>query len=115
MGEIMHAVNLAVCHQSRMKIHQFLVVDIGEDNLILGYPFFEAANPFIDWQWGSANGNVTLTTCDEWVQAIPRWKEGDELWERKPTIKATATAAQQFAESAMNEGTGLAMNNGKKT
>jgi hypothetical protein len=30
-------------------------------------------------------------------------------------IKATAMVAQQFAESAMNEGTGLAMNNGKKT
>jgi len=45
-----------------------LVADIGEDDLILGYPFFEAANPFIDWQKGSANGNVILTTCDEWVQ-----------------------------------------------
>jgi hypothetical protein len=115
MGEITHTVNIAVRHQSRTKIHQFLVVDIGEDDLILGYPFFEAANLFIDWQRGSTNGNVTLTTCDEWVQAIPRWKEGDELWEKKTAIKATATAAQQFAESAMNEGTGLAMNNGKKT
>jgi len=67
MGEITHTVTMAVCHQSRMKIHQFLVADIGEDNLILGYPFFKAANPFIDWQKGSTNGNVILTTCDEWV------------------------------------------------
>jgi hypothetical protein len=115
MGEITHTVNLAVRHQSRTQLHQFLVADIGEDDLILGYPFFEAANPFIDWRKGSTNGNVLLTTCEEWVQAIPGWEEGDKIWEKRTAIKATATAAQQFAELAMNEGTGLAMNDGKKT
>jgi hypothetical protein len=45
---------------------------------------------------------------------ISGWEEGDELWERKTAIKATATAAQQFAESAMNEGMGLAMNDEKE-
>jgi hypothetical protein len=67
MGEIMHTVNLAVHHQSRTQMHQFLVADIGEDDLILGYPFFEAANPFIDWQQGSTNRSVILTTCNKWV------------------------------------------------
>src|SRR5712672_3228934 len=49
------------------------------------------------------------------IQTIPGWEEGDKLWERKIAIKVTAMAVQQFAESAMNKGTGLAMNDGRKT
>jgi hypothetical protein len=37
-----------------------LVADIGEDNLILGYPFFEAVNPRIDWPTGTIDTKVAL-------------------------------------------------------
>ena len=36
----------------------FLVADIAEDNLILGYPFFESANLQIDWTKGTILGEV---------------------------------------------------------
>ena len=48
MGDITHSVHLYIRHQNTTENHMFLVADIAEDNLILGYPFFESANPQID-------------------------------------------------------------------
>jgi hypothetical protein len=43
-------------------------VDIGEDNIILGYPFFEAANPLIDWLMGRMCEKVTM------IEVLPSTK-----------------------------------------
>jgi len=43
------------------------VVDIGEDDIILEYLFFEAANPMIDWPTGKVHGVLTLTE----IQPMP--------------------------------------------
>ena len=45
MGDITHLVHLYIWHQNTTENHMFLVADIAEDDLILGYPFFESANP----------------------------------------------------------------------
>ena len=37
--------------QQRTKLHFFLT-DIGKQKLILGYPWFAATQPSIDWAWG---------------------------------------------------------------
>ena len=60
MGDITHSVHLCVRHQSTTENHMFLVADITEDYLILGYPFFESANPQIDWTKGAILGEVKL-------------------------------------------------------
>jgi hypothetical protein len=41
-------------------MHKFLVTNIGGDNLILGYSYFKATNPYIDWQAGKLRGVLQL-------------------------------------------------------
>jgi hypothetical protein len=43
-----------------MVLYQFLVADIGEDDIILGYLFFKGANPQINWSAGTIKGNISL-------------------------------------------------------
>ncbi len=50
-----------VFHESHCQTHHFRIADIGEDDIILGYPFFEAANPMIDWPTGKVHGALVLT------------------------------------------------------
>ena len=38
----------------------FYIADIGVDDLILGYPFFEAAEPQINWKEGRMDGITVL-------------------------------------------------------
>jgi hypothetical protein len=94
-------------HRGHTALYQFLVVDIGEDDIILGYPFFEGANPQINWSAGSIKGNISLkgmATLDEWVAwatMFPKWEEGDQIWLRM-TIRKTMVA-QQLAEKATDK------------
>ena len=61
LGEVTEEVKFQVFHESHCQIHRFLIADIGEDNIILGYPFFEAANPKINWPTGKVHGALVLT------------------------------------------------------
>jgi hypothetical protein len=47
-GEVTEGVNLIVKHDGKPQKHLFYVANIGEDDLILGYPFLEATNPEIN-------------------------------------------------------------------
>jgi hypothetical protein len=47
-------------HRGHTALYQFLVMNIGEDDIILGYLFFEGANPQIDWSTRSIKGNISL-------------------------------------------------------
>ena len=75
--------------------HKFLVTDIGEDNLIFGYPFFEAINPQIDWPTGTTKEAITLFSHDQWDKKSPILE--NVSWARKVTI------AQQLAEKAIDK------------
>ena len=49
LGDITHTVHINVKRQEKGECHTFLIANTAEDDLILGYPFFESANPQIDW------------------------------------------------------------------
>jgi len=100
MGKITHMVEMLVQHNNQINQHTFLVADIGEDDLILGYPFFESANPQIDWTNGFLEGNIILSAWDDWMQ-VPTGKEEDETWTH--TQIAKTTIAQQLAEEVMEK------------
>ena len=60
MGKITHGVIFDIKYNGVPKKHMFYIADIGVDNLILGYPFFEAAEPRIDWKNGRMDGITVL-------------------------------------------------------
>jgi hypothetical protein len=62
-GEVTEGVNLIVKHNGRPQKHLFYVANIGEDDLILGYPFLEATNPEINWTEGTLKGTIILLTA----------------------------------------------------
>jgi len=61
LGRVTKEIKFQIFHESHCQTHRFLIADIGEDDIILGYPFFEAANPMIDWPMGKVHGALVLT------------------------------------------------------
>ena len=91
---ITEAVELMVQYRDRITPHRFLVANIGEDDLILGYPFLEAAEPKIDWLNGRLEGNIILTGLEEWKQI-----NKDLLFHERA---AKVTMAQILAEKTVD-------------
>ncbi len=60
LGKVTEEIKFQVFHESHCQIHCFLIADIGEDDIILGYLFFEVANPMIDWPTGKVHGALVL-------------------------------------------------------
>jgi hypothetical protein len=62
-GEVTEGVILIVKYNGKPQKHLFYMANIGEDDLILGYPFLKAANPKISWTKGTIEGTIIpLTT-----------------------------------------------------
>jgi reverse transcriptase-like protein len=90
-------VRLSICHEDYDEEHRFLVADIGEDDIILGYPFFEAANPLIDWPTGRMCGTITTTEVRPPNKSPSSWIRRIALMLKKTTF------AQQLAEQASSK------------
>jgi RNase H-like domain found in reverse transcriptase/Reverse transcriptase (RNA-dependent DNA polymerase) len=71
----------------------FFVADITSDDLILGYPFFEDANPSILWKEGKLKGTLMLAT----IQTTEEHRDTIPLWLQKVTT-ATQLAAEEAAK-----------------
>ena len=63
-GEILEAVDLLVNNNGKGATHVFFVANIGQDDYILGYPFFEASTPNIDWHGAHIEGITSISTVD---------------------------------------------------
>jgi hypothetical protein len=74
-GRIEHTVTLNIDHHGKRDHHQFFVANIGPNDFILGYPFFEAANPNINWKTGQISDMTTILTED-----AKQWKVVKVLW-----------------------------------
>jgi len=117
--QILKAVDLTVNNNGEQALHAFYVADIGQDDFILGYPFLEASNPDVDWCNGHINGFTMISTAKAsnwqaipkgtrqletmpiWVQSIPGWEEGNEVWLQ--TRIAKTTIASQLAQDAADK------------
>jgi hypothetical protein len=71
-GAVKEACILEITHQGRSFLQRFYVMDLGFDQVLLGYPWLTTFNPNIDWKKGVIEGDITLkTTANAWE----RWKE----------------------------------------
>jgi len=95
LGGVTETALLTIKSKQIMVNHRFLVTDIGEDNLILGYPFFKAINPQINWLMGTTKETITLLSHDEWDGESPKLEKVE--WAKKVTI------AQQLVEKATDK------------
>jgi hypothetical protein len=55
---------MTIGYQGKRSKHNFFLANIGIDDVILGYPFFEDLLPEVDWQQGKVMGDVRLETED---------------------------------------------------
>src|SRR5580693_3645041 len=61
LGNIRHYCWLRVIHNGQEKLQRFFLTDLGQDRIILGYPFLREFNPSIDWREGKlVQGAVQL-------------------------------------------------------
>ena len=118
-GEILEAVDLLVNNNRKSATHAFFVANIGQDDYILGYPFFEASTPNVDWHGARIEGITSISTVDAstwmlqakgtrrqdttpaWVCSIPSWEKGDEIWLQ--THVAKTTVASELAQKATDK------------
>ncbi|HEX9503014.1 MAG TPA: retropepsin-like aspartic protease [Patescibacteria group bacterium] len=68
-GNIEELVNFKIAYlklngQLKRKMQTFLILDLGEDDMILGYPFLQATNPEINWTEGNIKGTLWASTED---------------------------------------------------
>ncbi len=89
-GVVTHMTTFKVNYQGKEIHHKFLIANIREDDIILGYPFFEGANPNINWPNGTIEGTVEL-----------RGTIKDSSWIK--TLLGKTTVAQQLAEAATDK------------
>ena len=104
-GNIEELVNFEIAYlkingQLKRKMQTFLILDLGEDDMILGYPFLQATNPEINWTEGNIKGTLWASTEDiaEVRKSInpdkPESKTKAKVDQFKQWIKRTTVATQ---------------------
>ena len=70
LGGITEATDLDVYYGPHKMKQTFFIINLGGDDMLLGYPFLKATNPPIDWAQGKFYGNVKIETenADQWTQ-----------------------------------------------
>jgi hypothetical protein len=61
-GKVTEGVTLITKYNGKPQKHLFYVANIGEDDLIPGYPFLEATHSDISWKEGTIGRTIILLT-----------------------------------------------------
>ena len=69
VGTINQAAHLDLTYNGKKNTHNFYVIDLEEDHMVLGMPFLAAVNPEINWTEGELQGKVIAATTDahKWI------------------------------------------------
>ena len=67
--EVTHMTVLRVNYKEQDVFQRFFIINLGTDDMILGYPVLEASNPTLDWTTGIFPGEIFAYTfdADEWT------------------------------------------------
>jgi hypothetical protein len=107
-GKITHYCWLCIKKGARDKLQRFFITDLGQDRIILGYPFLYHFNPPVDWTAGRIRGapiqlqsprykyvqRTILQMQMEAIQCHGRPKEGQALFVQQTNV------AQQWVQEA---------------
>jgi hypothetical protein len=91
-GEVTKGVVLVVKYNGKPQRHLFYVTNIGENDIILGYPFLKAANPKISWKKGTMEGTMILLAVKSHQEQL--------IGNMQPIWLAKTTTATQLAMEA---------------
>jgi hypothetical protein len=103
IGKVTQLAQMTLHHNNnKPHLHNFYVVDLGEDEMLLGMPFFAAVNPKVNWTQGTFNGKVVASTTDSHLWTPNRdhkvWKPfmipNDPSLRIDRTTKSTQLAVQ---------------------
>ena len=104
IGSVTHAVNLQIHHKDATEMHQFYIIDLGSDSMLLGMPFLATINPDINWTTGQFQGKVIASTIDSHLWTPNKdnrvYKPFNVIPDHKLVVKCTTTAMQLAAEAA---------------
>jgi Reverse transcriptase (RNA-dependent DNA polymerase)/RNase H-like domain found in reverse transcriptase len=92
-GMIVKSCMLRVRCGGKQARQRFYIMNLGDDHILLGYPWLEEFNPDIDWKAGAMKGlqielEVTSLAWQNWrqgqatikiAQMEPEWEAGNEL------------------------------------
>jgi hypothetical protein len=69
VGTINQAAHLDLTYNGKKHIHNFYVINLGEDHMVLGMPFLAAVNPEINWTEAELQGKVLAATTNahKWI------------------------------------------------
>ena len=96
-GEITHCVYLNVQTDQRHKEMRFLIADIGQEEVILGYPWLEEYEPKFSWKHGTLDKQyqpVTLTSIhplEVQARALTTEEKKQIVEELEPRTRGAAT------------------------
>jgi len=82
IGTIDKAVHLDLTYNRKKDTHNFYIIDLGEDHMVLGMPFLATVNPDINWTEGELQGKVIATSTDTY-----KWIPNKDSKLYKPFIK----------------------------
>ena len=124
-GELTHYIKLKVLTGDNAHLLHFYIADMGNDNLILGYPWFAVTNAHPDWKTGTlptlviihtkgvASGkpmrSIRVAEMRTTIRNRPFLQQGDELFlhiiKVNPTCTTKTMVVQQLAEQATDKTT----------
>jgi Reverse transcriptase (RNA-dependent DNA polymerase) len=105
-GKLTHYCWLRIVQGERTKLQRFYITSLGQDRIILGYPFLYKFNPNINWRQGKICGKPVLLQSMKYCYVAQRIiqmqgdalrqcgspKEGEALYVRRTNV------AQQWAQ-----------------
>jgi hypothetical protein len=97
---ITHYVNLLVRCGDKSKELRFLVTDLGEEEIILGYPWQKAFQPKINWKSTTLDEEMHPLVISTTGRKIDAEVEGiKEAWTRRARTMATSSKATHITRS----------------
>ena len=82
LGSVTEIIVLTIRSGGYNQSHKFLVIDNGEDDFILGYPFFKATNPNINWSARTLDRPIGLFDQKAWAKLHGGWCKAIQVLER---------------------------------